>query len=141
MSVCLCAPPPNTVLNLLSKLSHVLLPKTGSLQDPTWSASDASAAPHAGFPVRLTSYRNLTELEEETTDLGWVGAANPTISCLWYNKPRLWYSRERRRRLLPRSLPPPTRICVISRALSSQSRWLTVKGLKKKPKKLNKNKI
>lgn len=103
--------------------------------------SDASAAPHAGFPVRLTSYRNLTELEEETTDLGWVGAANPTISCLWYNKPRLWYSRERRRRLLPRSLPPPTRICVISRALSSQSRWLTVKGLKKKPKKLNKNKI
>lgn len=81
------------------------------------------AAPHAGFPARLTSNRNLRELEEESTDLGCVGAANPTISCLWYDKPRLWYLRGRHRRYLPRRpLPPLTGICVIGRALSSHTR-------------------
>lgn len=48
------------------------------------------SAPHTSFPTCLMSNQTLRELEKETTDLGWVGAANPTISCLWCDKPRLW---------------------------------------------------
>lgn len=43
------------------------------------------SAPHTSFPTCLLSNRNLRELEEETTDLGWVGAAKPNnfLSVVW----------------------------------------------------------
>lgn len=84
------------------------------------------SAPHTSFPTCLMSNQNLRELEKETTDLGWVGAANPTISCLWCDKPRLWDLQEHQHCLPPHTPSPPTRTWELGQALFSQIRWLSV---------------
>lgn len=55
----------------------------------------------------------------------WAGweQQNPTISCLWCDKPRLWHLQEHQHHLPPRAPSPPTRTCELFPAKSDGSRW------------------